>query len=441
MRSSISNFNSMTKSENWQQGFNTNSVNRKTILFLSALDFKEKGIDVIKRTPEFYAKNGWNVEYVVARDNSKTGNYFYEREINPEGVNVHRFYKPLTLLQDSVKNHTIKTIISKIANFIVIFRLAYIGGKICKSKKIDVVYGYEIHGVLAVNLLKFLGFLKNVKTISRFQGTFYSYYYYRMFLKMFLNFEHYLALYLPSDLCIMTNDGTQGDKLLAAIKSKNLKNFKFWINGVDEQKLPEDDIKQLKKQLNVDSCEVIFVTICRLELWKRVDRGIRAVAVLRNKFGVDNFKYFVVGDGSQKEQLKKLVYQLGLENNVIFTGAVNNKDVKIYLNIADIFISTYDVSNVGNPLLEAIRANKIIFTLNNGDTAQWITHRVNGFIYDVEDDDKLAFKMASDIFNLLRDNSLKNLIIDNIKKTEKEKLWTWNERLNAEIREVEKLLQ
>jgi len=49
----------------------------KTILFLSALDFKEKSIQVIRKTPEAYLKYGWKVFYVVARDNSKYGNYFY----------------------------------------------------------------------------------------------------------------------------------------------------------------------------------------------------------------------------------------------------------------------------------------------------------------------------------------------------------------------------
>ena len=49
----------------------------------------------------------------------------------------------------------------------------------------------------------------------------------------------------------------------------------------------------------------------------------------------------------------------------------------------------YTSTNVGNPLLEAIRHNKIIVTLNNGDTGDWIKHRVSGLIYDVDDDKDL----------------------------------------------------
>jgi len=416
-------------------------MSNKSILFLSALDFKEKSIQVLRKTPEAYAGNGWDVDYVVSRDNSSTGSYFYEKETNLAGVKTHRFYKPLTSLQDRINNHTIKTVISKIAGFIVVLKLAYLGNKIIRSKTIDVIYGYEIHGVLAVNLLALFGILRRVRIVSRFQGTFWYYYYCRkMYLKMLLNADHYLALYLPSDLCIMTNDGTQGDKALAVLGSHNLKNYRFWINGVDEQKLPQSAMGCLMQKLHAEDCEMIALTVCRLESWKRVDRGIKAIAALRDKYEVRNFRYFIVGDGPQKEQLEILAKTLRLSDNIVFAGAIHNEDVKKYLNIADIVISTYDSSNVGNPLLEAIRANKIIFTLNNGDTGKWIAHKVNGFIYDPKDEDSAISDMAKDIYSLLKNDTFKNVLVENVKKIEKEKLWTWRERMDSEIYEVEKLL-
>ena len=37
----------------------------------------------------------------------------------------------------------------------------------------------------------------------------------------------------------------------------------------------------------------------------------------------------------------------------------------------------YERSNLGNPLLESIRMNKLIVTLNNGDTGKLIRHKLN----------------------------------------------------------------
>jgi hypothetical protein len=106
--------------------------------------------------------------------------------------------------------------------------------------------------------------------------------------------------------------------------------------------------------------------------------------------------------------------------------------------MSDDFISMYDLSNVGNPLLEAIRAHKIIFTLNNGDTASWIEHRKNGFIYDVKSGfEKLA---AKDFVQTANHAELRDSIAEGVKATANSKLWTWDERLTAEVEAVEELL-
>ena len=404
----------------------------KTILFLSANDFKEKSIQVIRKTPEAYANEGWNVIYLVARDVSKSGNYFYEKEINPDKIKVIRFNMPLVKIKDHIRNKTIKTILSKLIGYISILLLFIKSIALIKKYDIKVLYGYEIHGVLAAFLCKLI-YGNKLIYIHRFMGTWLTNYYNRKKrLKLFLNYDAIFALKLDSDLLIMTNDGTEGDKALKIFDSKSLKNYKFWVNGVDEQKLSTNEKEKFKRELKLDK-EFIFLSVSRLESWKRVDRIIKSLAILKDL----NFKYFIVGDGQLKNELEIQVKNYNLEKKVVFVGAVSNQNVKKYLNIADVFFSLYDLSNVGNPLLEAIRANKIIFTLNNGDTKKWINHKQNGFIYDI--DDKLYENIAKDIDSLITLPNLKEKILINVQITEKEKLFTWKERMKNEIDEVLKL--
>ena len=408
----------------------------KKILFLSALDFKEKSIQVIRKTPEAYSKAGWQVYYIVARDNSKYGNYFYEREINPEGIKVIRFYWPLQRIRDTVESRILRTILNKIAGYIVVFKLVLEGFKLIRKEEIDALYGYEVHGVLASHLLKLLGkFLLRKKFVHvvRFQGTKLSNV---STFKLLLNIDELVALWLPADLCIMTDDGTQGDAFLRKIKSRLLRDFRFYVNGIDDFKVSKSVVESVKRSLGLTS-EKVFLTVCRLVSWKRVDRVIEVVNILVNKYNFRNFKHYIIGDGTEKKRLEDLVKRYELQNYIEFLGALPNEEVKKYYNVADIVILTYDVSNVGNPLLEAIRANNIIFTLNNGDTGKWITHYYNGFIYDINDE--LYEKMAQDILNVINNKELYEYIKNNIRKTEKEKLWTWDERMNAEIKDVENL--
>jgi len=412
---------------------------RKSILFLSAIDFKEKSIQVIKKTPEAYAESGWDVYYIVARDNSKYGNYFYEKVINPHGVKVIRFEWPFSYLRNKISNKKVRTIISKIAGYFVILKLAYLAFKLLRKEKIDVIYAYETHGVLAAAILKILGIAKQQKIVHRFQGTWINYYLKkRKFLKLIFNWEHILALWLKSDLCIMTDDGTQGKEVMEKIKSRSLQNLKFWPNGVDEIKLPKEEILKLRKKYGVEG-KWVFLTTCRLVSWKRVDRALKVISLLKRKYKIDNFFYFIIGDGPERHKLQRLVKDLHIQDKVVFAGALPHSRVKEYLNIADFIILTYDLSNVGNPLLEAIRANKIIFTLNNGDTSEWIKHKFNGFIYNI--DETMYEKMAKDIVELIRNSKLRKKIILNIKKTEREKLWTWQERLRKEVEEVYNLIR
>ncbi len=410
------------------------------ILFLSANDFKEKSIQVIRKTPESYVAAGWKVTYIVARDYSKAGNYYYEDEINPEGVDVIRIPMPLTRLRDRTKTHFFRTIYTQLAGYSTIFKLAKEAREFIRSspEKVDVIYGYEVHGVCAVSRLKKLCKKRKIKIVSRFQGTWMTKYIKeKNYLKQILNLDDLIALRSRADLCIMTNDGTEGDFAINKLKSRARHNFKFWVNGVDEQKIPEAEYIDLKQKYNPNGNKLVVLSISRLEEWKRVERIINTISYVVNSVNYKDILYLIIGEGSFINKYKQMVAENKLTDYVDFVGAVKNEEVKKYLNMADVFFSTYDLSNVGNPLLEAIRSNKIIFTLNNGTTSEWITHKENGFIYDMND--SLIESMGKDLYLLTQDQELQSKILKNIALTEKEKLWTWPERFAAEINAVEAL--
>jgi len=415
-------------------------MSKKHILFLSANDFKEKSIQVLRKTPEAFVNAGWKLTYIVARDYSTAGNYYYEKEINIEGVDIIRFPFPFTALRNKVKNHLLQTIITQLAGYLTILKLYSFAKKELKKNKVDVIYGYEVYGICSSIILRKFGYLKNIKIVSRFQGTWVGKYLKeKKRLKLLLNFDDVIALKSKADLSIMTNDGTFGDYAMKKLNSKALHNLKFWINGVDEQKINESEYQDLTEKYREHKNKLIVLSISRLEEWKRVDRGISAISYLVNKLNFTDIVYFIIGEGGLRKKYEELVEAENISNNVIFVGGIPNTEVKKYLNFAEIFFSTYDLSNVGNPLLEAIRANKIIFTLNNGDTSSWIKHKENGFIYDISDE--LSENMANDLYALQSDNNLKIKIKENIIKTENKKLWTWQERFNAEVKEVEALLK
>lgn len=119
----------------------------------------------------------------------------------------------------------------------------------------------------------------------------------------------------------------------------------------------------------------VLLTVSRLVSWKCVDRSIIALPELVNNFS--NIQLIVVGDGPERKKFEQLSDKFGVIEYVCFEGAVPHDKVPKYLAAADIFLSFYDWSNVGNPLLEAMKAGKCIITLNNDNTGRFIQNGYN----------------------------------------------------------------
>lgn len=417
----------------------------KRILFLSADDFKNKSIQVIKKTPEAYIANGWDVHYIVVRDSSNKGNYYYEEVINIDGLHIQRTEIPGTCLLNWLNNKYLVALLIRVRRYLGILSLIIQGIGYVKRYDFDIIYGYEQPGAVAAKVIKSLGFLKKSKIILRFQGVVFvkEWLKNKVWYRRITNFDTFYALKGPSDLCIMTNDGSCGDQVLSAINSKH-KQIAFWPNGVDNFIINSLKVDALKSVYNPDNT-FLFISVSRLDDHKRVDRCINFINILVKTLPKIKFKYLIIGEGAKRGEFENMVENFGLKDIVKFIGAVNQHEVPYYLSIADIFISMYESSNVGNPLLEAIRLNKIILTLNNGDTGSWIKHMETGLIYDVDDLKDLIHsdykKMSDDVVMLLQNQALYKNIQDKLGQFEKDKLWTWEDRFIAEINKVNLLIK
>jgi len=407
----------------------------KKILFISALDFKEKSIQVIRKTPEAYAQAGWCVRTIVARDTTRRGNYFYEDEINPPGVIVERFSWPLARLRNLARGRWLSYAINRLAGTIVIFQLAFRAARSVYHEPADIIYGYEIHGVLAARIMRLFRVGRGLPFVTRFQGTWLmEVFEKKQWIRLCANIDQIIALRSKCDLAIMTDDGTRGDQVLKRLRSPATKNLRFWVNGTD---LPPDGLSKsaVRSDLGIPATSVMLISVSRLEGWKRIDRGIALTAQLRS-LGVKAV-YVVVGEGAEAERLRNMASEAGVAQYVKFLGGVPQSEVFSYMNAADFFISMYDLSNVGNPLLEAIRLGKIVVTLNNGDTARWIKHGENGLIYDISSE---TIQCASiDIKRAVDDGAWRDTLTKGVNALAARKLWTWSDRLSEEVADVEKL--
>lgn len=311
----------------------------------------------------------------------------------------------------------------------------------CLEREVyDVLYAYEVHGALAARLVQRRF---RLPTVARFQGTVMRPALDDPFLRA-RRYEEVLALRIPADLYIMTDDGTQGDEVLARLNPGSKGKVRFWRNGIDIDRLRPPSVEErraARAALGLPDDAFVMLTASRLAAWKRVDRAVRALPAIRA--WVPNATLVVVGDGEERSALEALADRLAVRDAVRFEGAVRQEDVARYMWAADLFLALADLSNVGNPLLEAMATGMCVLTVDAGDTRALVRDGETGRLLDSPQRSGVAEpferRLADAIVALAGDAALRERLGAGARRFAETHFWTWEQRLAAEIAEVERI--
>src|ERR1019366_936835 len=140
---------------------------------------------------------------------------------------------------------------------------------------------------------------------------------------------------------------------------------------------------QICKELSFSENTFIITEVAFLSERKGQAYLIKALHLLfyRRKDLKENIKLLLVGDGEEAKNLKNLVIEKDLINNVYFLGYKKNS--QDYIAASDIFILP-SISNEDMPLviLTALQVGKPIIASNFAGIAQAIQSGVNGILID-----------------------------------------------------------
>ena len=100
-----------------------------------------------------------------------------------------------------------------------------------------------------------------------------------------------------------------------------------------------------------DTSNPAILSIARLTSQKRLDRLIRAFALVRT----EGARLIILGEGEDREQLTELAKQLGMTARISMPGYV--PDVTLALHEADLFVLTSDYEGLPAAVIEAMAAN------------------------------------------------------------------------------------
>ena len=164
-------------------------------------------------------------------------------------------------------------------------------------------------------------------------------------------------------------------------------------NGVDVSELPDrgtaSDVLIRRSKLGLDSSLKYVACIARFNLIKDHAMLIRAWKAVLHK--EPDARLLLVGDGEERESLKRQVQELNLTQSVEFWGVRN--DVGEILRSIDVFTLTSISEAASLTLLEAMASGCASVVTDVGGNAEHLRDSIDGFLVPRSDHNRLAERL------------------------------------------------
>lgn len=193
-----------------------------------------------------------------------------------------------------------------------------------------------------------------------------------------------------------------------------------------------------KKEVKSVIHEKAFVIGCvkSLEEIYNIDILIKAFSHIKSKYKQQNIKLLIIGTGSQEFTLKKLVSDMNLSEDVIFTGRIAFSQVSQYFNMLDVLVNISNYESFGVSVIEAMACEKPVIATNTGGLKEIIENSDYGSLVRIRDVEQTAFEIEK----YFMDESLKHTV----GKAAREKViqkYNWKNNINQMIEVYRHLLK
>ena len=167
--------------------------------------------------------------------------------------------------------------------------------------------------------------------------------------------------------------------------------------------------KKTRVELGLRDDVFYTVSVGRVVARKGFDFLIKSLAKIKNK----KIRALIIGDGPEKENLKKLAESLGVSDRIKFLGSISEEKKFQYFAAADVFVLSSVHEGFGIVLQEAMQVGLPIIATDNGGQVDFVKEGDNGFLVKFGDENALIEK----IDKIYSDNNLKTKYSDYNKKT------------------------
>lgn len=150
-------------------------------------------------------------------------------------------------------------------------------------------------------------------------------------------------------------------------------------NAVDPQAIrPEKSAETVKREFNIDVDAPLIGAAGRMVPVKAYDKFLEMAKIILESR--PDARFMLVGDGPLLQPLKQLSKDMGIADNVIFTGF--REDIFDIINAFDLFVFSSYHEGVPMALLEAMSLRKAVVSTAVGGVVEVIENEVSGLLVE-----------------------------------------------------------
>lgn len=162
------------------------------------------------------------------------------------------------------------------------------------------------------------------------------------------------------------------------------------------------------KPINIQHDKINIITASRIDKVKGLIYMIDAIEILKSHN--INFHYYMIGEGPELKELKRICKEKDLEDCISFEGFQNN--IPEWMAATDIFVlpSLFEYHSIA--VLEAMRAGKAIIATNVGGNGESINDNEQGLLIPAANSKALAEAIEF----IIRNEKLRKQFAENARK-------------------------
>jgi glycosyltransferase involved in cell wall biosynthesis len=326
------------------ESLNLGGAETSLVTFLNNIDYSKYKVDLI-----LFVKDNFFIKYV------------------PDEVNIIYIEFPKMSLYDRV-NYKVNKLFNfnKLHNAQILFPIINSNLTVF-DKKYDIAHAYN-QGFATYYTANFISANKKFAWINiDYQMAKYN-----------INFD--IDFYKKFNKVIVISQEVERGFLEEVAKTKTKLDTTIIKLFADDKMLKNRAIEGQEVQFKSDKINI--VTACRLSKQKGLHLAIESCKKLLDRG--HKIHWYIVGEGSERPFLEKLILQNGLSNNFTLLGKKINPFP--YMNSSDIYVQTSLFEGWGLTLIEAVLLNKFVVTTNFPTAYDIVKHNETGLICEMNSD-------------------------------------------------------